>query len=66
MAKKYDFTALKAHLLRPDFLDTAQSLRLDQLHDTKTATARLRHLALLENYSHEDVAHLMACLQATK
>lgn len=64
--KKYASSALKAHILHPEFLDVPQSWRLDQLHDTKTAFVRQRHLALLENYSLEDVANLVAYLQSRK
>jgi mono/diheme cytochrome c family protein len=63
---KYDATALKAQILHPTFLDTHQSWKVDQMHDTRAAIARQRHFALLENYSAEDVANLMAYLLATK
>ena len=56
--------ALRARMLRPKFLDAPESWRIDRLRDTKTAAARQRHLALLENYSADDVANLIAYLSA--
>ena len=53
---------LRTRILRPKFLDTAESWQVDRLRDTKTAAARHRHLALLENYSADDVANLIAYL----
>ncbi len=57
---------LRAQILQPNFLKAKISWQIDRLHDTKTATARQRHLALLENFSAEDVANLMAYLQSVK
>ena len=57
--------ASRAQILRPKFIDAAPSWKLDRLKDTKTA-ARQRHLALLENYSSEDVANLMVYVQGLK
>jgi len=54
--------ALRARILRPKFLDAAESWQVDKLRDTRTAAARQRHLALLENYSADDLANLMAYL----
>ena len=53
---------MRASILRPKFLDTPASWQIDRLRDTKTAAARERHLALLENYSADDVANLIAYL----
>ena len=39
---------------------------LDRLNDAKTAAARKRHAALLENYFAADLANLMAYLQSLK
>lgn len=64
VANKYG-AKFKTQLLHPRFLDVAPSWQVDRLNDTKTASARARHLALLENYSTEDVANLMAYLQST-
>jgi len=66
IGKKYDSATLKTHILRPAFVDAAQSMSLDQLRDTKTAAARNQHLSLLENYSSADVTNLVAYLQGTK
>lgn len=53
---------LGARILRPKFVDAPASWQLDRLRDTKTAAARQRHLALLENYSADDLASLIAYL----
>jgi mono/diheme cytochrome c family protein len=66
IVRLYDASTLKARILRPAFVDVPQSWKLERLHDTKTATARQRHLALLENYSIDDVVNLLAFLQAAK
>jgi mono/diheme cytochrome c family protein len=63
---KYDSAGLKTHLLRPEFLNQPQSWKLDQLHDVKAAAARQRHFSLLENYSQQQVANLLAYLQTLK
>lgn len=59
-------TVLRAQILLPSFLKAQTSWQIDRLHDTKIAIARQRHLALLENFSAEDVATLMAYLQSVK
>jgi mono/diheme cytochrome c family protein len=56
--------ASKIQILRPKFVEAAPSWKLDRLKDTKIAAARQRHLALLENYSAEDLANLMAYLHS--
>lgn len=56
----------KARILRPKFVDEPSSWKVDRLQDAKTGAARRRHLALLENYSAEDVANLVAYLQTAK
>jgi mono/diheme cytochrome c family protein len=66
LAKKYDAAALKAQILKPQSLEAAPSWTLDRLNDTKTAAARQRHGALLENYSAGDVANLVAYMQGLK
>lgn len=63
---KNDPASLKTHLLRPEFLNKPQSWKLEQLHDVKTAAARQRHLSLLENYSEQQVANLLAYLETLK
>jgi len=66
LPKKYDAAALKAQILKPQALEAAPSWTLDRLNDAKTAAARQRHGALLENYSASEVANLVAYLQSTK
>lgn len=66
LAKKYDSPQLRAEVLRPRFLNAPRSWKLDRRDDAKTASARQRHLALLENYSAEDVANLLAYLRSGK
>jgi len=66
VVKKYDAAALKAQILKPQGLEAAPSWTLERLNDTKTAAARERHGALLENYSAGDVANLVAFLQSMK
>jgi len=64
--KKYDAATLKEHLLRPDFLIAPRSFKVDQLNDSDLAAARKRHGALLENYTIQDIANLMAYVPGTK
>ena len=66
LPKKYDAAALKAQILKPQALEASPSWTLDRLNDAKTAAARQRHGALLENYSPADVANLVAYLQGVK
>jgi len=61
-----DAAALKAQILKPQALEAAPSWTLDRLNDAKTAAARQRHGALLENYTAGDVANLVAYLQSVK
>ena len=63
LGKKYDPSTLRQRILRPALLEEAPSWKLEGAHDAKTATARQRHLALLENYSLDDVQNLIAYLQ---
>jgi cytochrome c oxidase cbb3-type subunit 3 len=66
IAKKYDASGLRAEILRPQKLDVTPSWRLDRLHVNKTDAARQRHLALLENYTPEDVADVVVYLRNMK
>ena len=66
LPKKYDAAALKAQILKPHALEAAPSWKVDRLNDAKTAAARQRHGALLENYVAGDVANLVAYLQSVK
>lgn len=60
---KYPSAALKLQILRPDALQGVASWRVANLQDTKKIEARNQHQKLLENYSAEDVANLLAYLQ---
>jgi mono/diheme cytochrome c family protein len=66
VAGKYDAMALRAQILNPKRLDAPLSWKVDRPKDAKTESARRRHLHLLENYSAEEVANLMAYLQSAK
>ncbi len=66
IAKKYDAAALKVQIMKPSSLEASPSWKLDRLNDTKTASARQKHLALLENYLPADVADLTAYLLSMK
>jgi len=66
LSKKYSSMALRARILRPRFLNAPNSWKIDRTKNTKDMPARQRHLALLENYSAEDVANLVAYLQSVK
>lgn len=63
VGKKYDVTVLRARLLEPPGLTANTSFALDALRDARTAAARQRHERLLESYSAEQVANLVAYLQ---
>ena len=64
IGRKYDPTMLRARMLEPPGLKTGASFVLDRLRDTRTASARVRHERLLENFSAGAVANLVAFLQA--
>ena len=66
ISRKYDPKALLAQTLHPRGIDAPVSWKVDRLKETKTAEASRRHLHLLENYSVEDIANLMAYLQSLK
>ena len=66
LGKKYDPSTLRERILRPKLLEGASSWGLEHLHDTKSAAARQRHQALLENYSAGDVQNLAAYLQTPR
>jgi mono/diheme cytochrome c family protein len=63
LGRKYNSSTLRERILKPKLLEAAPSWRLEPLHDAKTAAARQRHQALLENYSRNDVQNLTAYLQ---
>jgi mono/diheme cytochrome c family protein len=66
LGRKYDASTLSQRILRPKVLEEARFWGEERLHDTKTAAARQRHQALLENYSASDVQNLAAYLQAPR
>jgi mono/diheme cytochrome c family protein len=66
ISRKYDNNKLQDRILRPAILDTTPSFKVEQLQDTKAATARQRHGSLLENYSVKDVADLTAYLRSLR
>ena len=63
---QYKESELKARILRPKFVDAPKSLRVDRPQDAKQEAARPRHLALLENYTPEDVNNLVAFLEKSR
>ena len=65
IGSKYDAAALRAAVLDPKSLKVELSLAVDRLKDTKLTAAQQRHHALLENYSVDDVANLVAYLASS-
>jgi mono/diheme cytochrome c family protein len=65
VVRKYDAASLRAAILDPKGLKVERSFAADRLHDTTRASAQQRHQALLENYSADEVANLVAYLQAS-
>jgi mono/diheme cytochrome c family protein len=63
---RYDQKELRAQILHPRGIDAPVSFKVDRLKDNRTTEASGRHLHLLENYSVEDVAGLMAYLQSMR
>jgi len=66
IGSKYDPAALRAAVLDPKGLKVELSLAVDRLKDTKLTAAQQRHHALLENYSVDDVANLVAYLASSR
>src|SRR5262249_47745601 len=66
IGSKYDPAALRAAVLDPKGLKVEQSFTADRLKDTKLTAAQQRHHALLENYSVDDVANLVAYLASSR
>ena len=63
---RYAADALRTHILEPQGLRGASSLRIDQLRDGRITAGRDRHNALLENYSTAEIANLVAHLQSAR
>jgi cytochrome c553 len=63
---RYDDAALRAAILEPKALRGESSYRLADLRETSTTAARLKHNALLETYSADEVANLIAYLRTLR
>jgi mono/diheme cytochrome c family protein len=63
---KYGAAGLRAQILEPDALRADPSFSLARPQDARRVEARKRHQSLLENYSPEQVADLVAYLQAPR
>jgi mono/diheme cytochrome c family protein len=63
IGRKYDPAALRERMLRPPALTGPESFALPALSDAKKAAGRDRHHALLENFTLQQVADLIAYLQ---
>jgi hypothetical protein len=66
IGRQYDGPALRAAILDPKALKVERSFASARRNDTKLASARQRHQALLENYSPEEVANLVAYLASVR
>jgi mono/diheme cytochrome c family protein len=66
IGSKYDPAALRAAVLDPKGLKVEQSFTADRLKDKQLTAAQQRHHALLENYSVDDVANLVAYLASSR
>ena len=66
IGSKYDPAALRAAVLDPKGLKVELSFTVGRLKDTKLMAAQQRHHALLENYSVDDVANLVAYLVSAR
>ena len=66
IGRKYDAPALREAILDPKALKVERSFTSARLNDTKLAAAQQRHHALLENYSAEEVANLVAHLASVR
>jgi mono/diheme cytochrome c family protein len=66
VGRKYDAAALRAAILDPKALKVERSFTSARLQDAKLAAAQQRHHALIENYSVEEVANLVAYLASVR
>ena len=66
IGRKYDASALRTAILDPNALKLERSFTVDRLHDARLVSAQQRHHALLENYSADDVANLVAYLSSAR
>lgn len=67
IVKRYDEATLKRQLLRPPvLLDRKQNYKLSVLNDANLSAAKLRHGALVETISVEEVSNLMSYLKTLR
>jgi cytochrome c oxidase cbb3-type subunit 3 len=64
IARTYDANALRAAILDPKGLKAERSFSTDRATDSSFAAAQQRHHALLENYTADEVANLVAFLRS--
>ena len=66
IGSKYEAVALRNQVLEPARFHTPASFRLDHRNDAEVNAGRVKHQALLENYTEPDVKNVVAYLQALK
>jgi len=66
IGSKHDQAALRAQILEPRSLAGQPSYRLDRLRDARISDGRDEHRILLENYSPQNVANLVAFLLSVR
>jgi mono/diheme cytochrome c family protein len=66
IGRRYAADALRTHILEPQGLRSAATLRIEDLKDARINKGRERHAALLENYSAADITNLVAYLQSVR
>ena len=66
IGRKHDQAALRAQILEPRSLAGQPSYQLDRLRDTRISDGRDEHQTLLENYSPQNVANLVAYLESVR
>jgi mono/diheme cytochrome c family protein len=66
IGRKHDQAALRQEILEPRGLSGQPSYQLERLRDARASEGRKRHQSLLENYSAESVANLVAYLASVQ
>lgn len=66
IGNKYNSTELRAQILDPTRFRSPKSFKLDNLNDSALKSGQAKHQTLLENYTKEEVANLVAYLQTLK
>ena len=66
IGRKHDQATLRAQILEPRSLTGPLSYHVDRLRDARATAARDEHQTLLENYSVQNVADLVAYLQTVR